>query len=466
MDPFGRHSPLIMLPTRFRSLLMGCFALLLAVSTAAQNWAAAGLPGHPYPFRQVYADGDNAIYYAGAVDSFEQNKLLRYTGGTWEALGPIDGYIESVIVYHDTLLVGGIFDYQDLELLPAHCVKWWDGNAWQNFGLFPQWSIARKLKVLNGYLYAVGGFAEYGQLETQQGVMRWNGINWEAVGDFQGTITGSLLDIVGYDDTLVVIGNTEFDQGRSIAYLDGNEWRLLGNGILGGLAGPHTLAVYQGDLYVGGQIPITAGNPGQEIMRWNGNSFEGLGLGLQIALNNFTSFCDVRAMVEHDGLLYVGGGCNYAGGVESRGVAIWDGTGWCSVPGDVTSDNSSVYGMDFYRDTLFAATGWIVEGDSVNCAVKFVGSTYIGTCTGPLSVISHEQEEDPIRIIPQGVGLWQVTGLDNGGHIFQLIDSAGRILIQGTVNSTQGLIEAEGLAAGAYVLRLDGRWNCHVSIVR
>jgi hypothetical protein len=405
-------------------LATGCSALL-----AQPNWTAAGLPGHPYPFQQVWANGDSAIYYAGAVDSFEENSLLQYANGAWEMLGPLDGLIYSVVVYRDTLLVGGDFDYQDQIPAPATCVKWWNGSAWLPFGAFPQYSNVRRLRVINDTLFAVGGFY-CSDTTACNGVMQWHG-TWTSVGHFPDVNAGSgiqITDIASYGGSLVVIGNADFDSGRSIAYLAGDEWQVLGPGILGGFAGPHALAVYQGDLYVGGQIPLSAGNPGQEIMRWNGSTFEGLGLGLQIAEGNFSSFCDVRAMVEHDGLLFIGGGCNYAGGLESRGVAVWDGTGWCSVPGDITSNNSAIYGMDFYRDTLFAACGWIVKGDSVNMAAKYVGPSYTGACTGPIGVPESEGPEDP-QVFPNPTSEVLTISTSSGASLsLTIVDALGRIV--------------------------------------
>ncbi len=436
-----------------RNYLFGGSLLFCAnLTLGQQSWTAAGLLGHPTVFNQVWADGDDAIYYAGAVWENGGNALMRYADGGWSRLGQINGYINSVLIYHDTLLVGGSFDWQDLVPAPATCVKWWDGSAWQVFGEFPQNSIVRKLRVIDDTLYAAGVF--YCPDTTAcNGLMRWGQEVWASVGQFPAILPGGIIqltDLVEHNGTLVGIGNVDFDNGRSIAYLDGDQWKLLEPGILGGFAGPHTLAVYQGDLYVGGQIPLSAGNPGQEIMRWNGTAFEGLGLGLQIAQGNFSSFCDVRAMVVHDGLLFIGGGCNYAGGLESRGVAVWDGTGWCSVPGDVTSQGGAIYGMDFYRDTLFAATGWIVEGDSVNLAAKYVGASYIGTCTGPLSLLEVGTGDD-FSISPNpSSGSLTINFATSSTRQISVVDAIGRVVYSG--RNAGGTIDVSDWSPGLYMV--------------
>lgn len=106
--------------------------LALLVSTSGQRvdaqpfWAPAGMPGNPYNFQQVWADGDNAIYYAGAPGgSINTNSLMRYADGQWTALGPVNGLLMTVVMYHDTLCVGGGLDYLEQG------VNYYNGTAWQ-----------------------------------------------------------------------------------------------------------------------------------------------------------------------------------------------------------------------------------------------------------------------------------------------------------------------------------------------
>jgi hypothetical protein len=306
------------------------------------------------------------------------------------------------------------------------------------------------LRVLDDTLYAVGSFRTVDG-QYCNGIARHVGTLWEPVQPFPDTMYTIILDITKYHDHLVAIGGGYIDGHRGVYQLNGGEWSILGPGILGGSSSAHSIVVYQDQLYVGGQISLASGNPGQEIMRWNGSTFEGLGLGLQIAEGNFSSFCDVRAMVEHDGLLFIGGGCNYAGGLESRGVAVWDGTGWCSVPGDITSNNSAVYGMDFYRDTLFAACGWIVEGDSVNMAAKYVGPSYIGACTGPIGVPESERPVDP-HVFPNPTSDVLTISTPTGGPLpLTIVDALGRTVHRTTAGSI--ILDVSAWPRGLYTLR-------------
>ncbi|MBS1568631.1 MAG: hypothetical protein JST45_04235 [Bacteroidetes bacterium] len=434
--------------------LMAMASLCGSNLIAQISWASAGLPGHAANFQQVWADGDGAIYYAGAPSvETDHNALMCYTDGHWDALDTLDGLISTVVKYRDTLFVGGSFDVG--ASATTHGVEYYDGSGWQPYGEFDIDADVRRLRVIEDTLYAVGTFSSIDGVPSN-GVAKRVGGSWVPVGLFTEP-EETVLDIVKYRDTLVVIG-PDFDTGRDIGFLDHDgQWKLLGPGILGGLSGAHSLAVYQNNLYVGGQISLPAGNPGQEIMKWNGSAFEGLGQGLQWSENNTTSFCDVRAMVEHDGLLFVGGGCNYAGGIPSHGVAVWDGSRWCSVPGHPNQDEG-VFGMDFYRDTLFITCGYVADGDSVNLAAKFVGTSYIDSCGAPVGIAEHEQPVAPApTIIQTADGQWQVLGLGAGQHPYMVMDALGRIIEKGSViGAGPSIIPTGGLCAGVYMVCIEG----------
>lgn len=427
--------PPIVMRRSWHVLLLWFGSYACAAPVAAQNyWSSAELPGTAQTFRQVWADGDSAIYYAGiAINGFGQNALMRYADGQWEALDSLNGPINSVVKHRDTLFVGGAFDYAPGTT--SHAVEFYDGVSWKPYGEFENAGVVRMLKVLEDTLYAVGSFTSIDGVVCE-GVAKRVGGAWMPVGSFPND-DQVLVDIVNYRDTLVVIGYVTFNSGRGIAYLDQDGyWKLLGPGILGSLSGAHTLAVYQNKLYVGGQISLVAGNPGQEIMRWNGSGFEGLGQGLQFSENNTTSFCDVRAMVEHDDLLFVGGGCNYAGGLPSHGVAVWDGVRWCSVPGH-PNQSEGVLGMDFYRDTLFITSGHLVDGDTVNLAAKFVGGSYIDSCGAPVHIGEYIvlDKGKELSWSDQHDGTALVQGLPRGILPYTIFDAMGGFIEQGMLSS-------------------------------
>jgi hypothetical protein len=441
-------------------------ALAVPASGFGQSqWASAEMPGLPVGFlRQVYASPTHdTIYFAGLVsmtgisqDWQETNSILRYTNGQWDTLGVINGQVMTVVHYRDTLLAGGAY-FLSCSNVPCSQVAYWDGNAWLPYGEFGTYHV-RKLRVLDGELYAVGAFHEVDG-QPASGVAKRMGNRWEPVGEMD---SGDLRDIAKYDGKLVVIGNITFPNGRDIAQWDGNEWTLLGPGLIHLLAGPLCLAVYEGDLYVGGKLPIVhPHNPGQNIMRWDGTQFHALGQGIQRWLGDIQSTATVLDMVEHGGKLFVGGGYRAAGGIEALGLATWDGVEWCAVQGDFQA-SGGIWSMDFYHDTLFVATGQHLDGQFVNGAAKFTGVQYEEQCSGPADIASDLLNEDP-QIYPNPACTYTSFTWEGSGNIeHQLFDSTGRMIRYGSAIGTgEVIIPLDGVPPGLYQLRISSSKGPH-----
>jgi hypothetical protein len=108
-----------------------------------------------------------------------------------------------------------------------------------------------------------------------------------------------------------------------VAKWDGDSWEPLGEGLNNTV---RAFAVFDGSLYAGGDFTGSGAVAGlNQIARWNGTSWEAVGSGVSGGL--------VRALeVFDDGsgeALYVGGGFTSAGGVpDTRSIARWSGTSW------------------------------------------------------------------------------------------------------------------------------------------
>lgn len=421
---------------------------------AQEQWAAAGAPCHVLGFlRHVSSNPTkDTIYFAGAINIDggswqDSNAVLRYCNGQWDTLGVLNAEVMSVVVYHDTLIAGGNF----LNASGASCrgIAFHDGVSWQPYGDFGVTGV-RMLRVLEDELYAVGGFTEVDG-QPASGVAKRIGNGWEPIGQMD---SAGLLDIAIYNGKLVVVGNIDFPNGRNIAQWDGNEWSLLGPGIVNLMSGGQCLAVYQGDLYVGGQIALAPpDNPGQNIMRWDGTQFHALGQGIQWWLGNSSSIATVMEMVEHDGKLFVGGGYRAAGGIDAQGLSTWDGVEWCAVPGDFRS-SGGIWGMDFYRDTLFVACGTVLDGDTVNGLVKFIGDEYTTTCSGPVG-LPNIVGTNSIRLFPNpGSMQISLSGLPADATI-EVYDGVGRSLYTNNGDEDHITIRTGDWPPGTYFISIN-----------
>jgi hypothetical protein len=441
-----------------RILIYGALAFLTPECMA--QWIGADVPGYTANFTQVYSPPDrDEVYYCGFNDvdldsSGWQPAILRYEAGIWDTLH-IPGTAYSVVEYHDTLFAGGSFAPHPLDSGFTSDVQYYALNSWHALGVFNDWNV-RRLRVLDDTLYAVGSFTEVDG-QTATGAARLiNGL-WVPLPLLPSPFY-SLLDIIKHNGRLVISGSFFINGATGIAYLDGGQWNILGPGILGGFSSIHAMAVYQGDLYIGGQIDMGAGNAGRDIMRWDGTQFQPVGGGLQRNLGDNSGFSDVRGMEEHNGVLYVGGGFRYAGGVPAYGVAGWDGTQWCGVPGNLSDGSGHLGvgqgGMAFYQDTLFVACGYLADGDSVRLAAKFVGTSYADTCSGPVGIAGTAAEV--LLSLAPNPATDQITfsGLPGTGPwSIQLFDLEGRAHAIRTEAKGEGLILYRGdLAAGCYTL--------------
>ena len=377
-----------------------CTVLCVLAHVCFGQWIGANLPGVTGNWTQVYSVPDRSkIYYAGFNDMYpdsnaQQPAVLRYSGSTWDTL-MVYAEVYTVVEYHDSLFAGGTFAPNPADSGFTSNVQYYAQGNWHALGVFDNWGV-RRLRVLDDTLYAVGSFRDVDGQEVT-GMVWLDGSQWKPLTLLPDTDC-NVLDIIKHDGRLVICGNFQINGATGIAYLEGGQWNILGPGILGGFSSIHVMAVYQGDLYIGGQIDMGAGNAGRDIMRWDGTQFQPVGGGLQRNLGDNSGFSDVRGMEEHNGVLYVGGGFRYAGGVPAYGVAGWDGTQWCGVPGNLSDGPGHLGvgqgGMAFYQDTLFVACGYLADGDSVYLAAKFVGTSYADSCSGPVGVPAFERQAD------------------------------------------------------------------------
>ena len=436
-----------------------CCAQLITVC-AQPHWGPTGFPGEQWSAGYLCTSlNEDTLYYGGtmALGSmwYSSNRVLRYADADWDTLpGVVPGNIFSILRHRDTLFIGGAFETLNGEA--SGRVAYHDGTAWRTYGSVLGSYVAR-LRVIEDTLYAVGAFSEVDG-QAAQSVAKRVANEWVPVG--QTTTVGPIIsDIAKYDDRLVICGAI-YDGPACCAFqLVGGWWQPLGQGVLGGLSGVGSLAVFGNDLYIGGQFTTTTGNAGMNIMRWDGTAYHAMGSGIQVNLNNTSTLCSVKMLV-HDGLLWVRHFCNYAGGVSSKGLATWDGTEWCGVPGDLVSDPGSLSDMAFYKDTLFMVKfGDTLDGVFVNGVAKFIGESYVGECSGPVAVADVVVAPLEPAIAAVGVDQWVMTELSNGRYEMTLFDQMGRMMFRRALFSNAGrsdIFSTQNLRSGLYFVQITG----------
>jgi hypothetical protein len=250
---------------------------------------------------------------------------------------------------------------------------------------FTEWATATNKSVLalaydgtNHVLYAGGNFSTINGVSVKN-VARYNGSTWQAMG--AGFAVG-LVDALVLDETNHVIAGGSFSSpGKGVARWDGSAWQPLGSGINSGVA--FTL-IYD----LSNRVLYAAGDS-QAVYSWNANTSSWTTLGDAYA-GGYASF---SSLALHNGELFLGGDFNRLGEVPTTGVGKWNGSVWQALdtapgmgistglfPDEMIVDNSGgvVVGGDFDRagTTLnlsnisrFNGTAWEPLGGGVDNSV-------------------------------------------------------------------------------------------------
>ncbi len=443
---------------------MSCLAVvgcMTSVIVSAQNaWVAAGIPIRTEQMHSIYTDTlAGAVYFCGtsSIDGdfiTDDCGISVYYHGQWDTLGTFHGAPESIVRWHDTLIVSG--DFIEINGEPIANCAYYDSVTWHSFGTFSPVAPSY-LRELNGDLYALGAFM-YADGHLCNGIAKREGTEWVSVG-VEGfadpdTFHNIIHGIARYNGNLVVGGHVNFSgtSDHGVGIQENGIWHPLGPGIQGTYGHGGAFANYQGELYVGGGIHVGEGNPGEGLLRWTGTEFVAVGEGLQNQNNQWAANVGVFELEVHNGLLYVAGTFWFAGHVPANGVATWDGTNWCGLGGWLDGSASNIA---FLGDTLFASPWIYLDGENVNSGVRYVGN-YPDTCTQfstsildptllPAATFHITLASDILTAhLPIGVSPCRI----------ELLDGLGRVINAGSGTTVR--FSTAGLAKGVYIVRAEG----------
>lgn len=444
-----------------RALWLGLL-LHVALGHAQDSWRDAGMPHSTAGVRQVFFDDQqDSLIAVGYITEAEFNdygtpSILSYRHGTWNTIVTAQGTVSSVARYADTLLVAG--NIMEIGGVEVRRVGAYYNGAWHSYGEIGGEvgdGIIRKLKVVDGALYAVGSFNQADGHPANGIVKRENG-HWVPLGNLQTDSDPILTDVIEYQGDIYVCGALSLAPGgeNGIARFDGTSWTAPGGGILGGNAGGLCMAIYQDELVLGGTIHRSAGNPGHMIMRWNGEEWRGLGGHLRDQNNDTIGEARCYALLSYEDKLLVAGGFWYAGGVPASRFAIWDGEDWCG-----TGDEWEGYGesLAMFDDTLFMASGYKVNGMPVNRIAKWVGGPIEGSACTTVGMQDYT-EGTRIQVASFGGGRFNLSGLCGTNVIYRVMDPTGRTVQQGHTQRTDRLeLDLSPYGPGVYGVHL----SCH-----
>jgi hypothetical protein len=291
------------------------------------SWDTLGLFGHYVYDAVIYHD---TLVVGGAFKWMRQDTIKRiacYANGQWHPYGDINSGIEAAYIQHLRLLEGelyalGVFEYADGQLcngvakrvgghweplpnwptnfegdpymydiaryqgrlvacgnfnspgLTMMDIIQYDGNSWVPICetcLHGWMDGAGAMAVYQGYLY-VGGHFQLSGGNPGQGMIRWDGTTWEAVGppgggiqldNYSDTYPPSVFSFQARDDRLFfngIFGFVNHLATPAVASWDGTNFCTLGgaNFINGQIA--YSFAFYHDSLYIAPSAGIAMAN--------------------------------------------------------------------------------------------------------------------------------------------------------------------------------------------------------------
>ncbi|MFA6524109.1 MAG: T9SS type A sorting domain-containing protein [Candidatus Paceibacterota bacterium] len=440
-------------------MLVRFFILWLIISpvvTNAQNWQ--GIGGIREGANCIYEDTiENEMYIGGyfyllGVDNIRG--IAKWDGNNFLSLGlNMGATVTAITKYNNEIYVGGYNIYLFGKF--RHIAKW-NGITWDTVGTGVNGSIYC-FKEINNELYVGGTFDSAGTIHVNS-LAKWNGSNWSDVNSFPMLWTtpdiNYVLAIANYNDELYIGGNFDNDTISDIIKFNGSSWVNVGGGMHGGMSGLEDMVVYKDELYISGAFYLQDGNVGNFIQRWNGTQWKDVGGGTLGLSGSISDNGQIHDMKIHNGELYIGGIFSYAGGVPAKYIAKWDGSKWCGLGGNFDNRITAI-GWD--KDTLYVSGGfWTIDGDSILRIAKWIGGSYIDTCSQSNSIPEIINESN-LSIYPNPANTSFEITTENEQIIkeVELYTIEGKLLKQQNYSANKVKVNTSQLPQGMYIIEVQ-----------
>lgn len=413
-------------------------------------------------------------------DSVKRTIAYR-DGGKWNSL-PIrvgsNSYAEAIAEYGDTLLIGGYFsdvrhDSSSSVIPQTSLIKWFNDSLWTEepelFGVNRILIVGDSILVWGDSYYDPPSQVHYTfSLSTNSGqtwTYPFNPIHpWDSMADF-----GATKDLAYKNGLVYTLNNNSRlgDPFDGVIASDGNSWLPLNATMYGTFARSFAIEFYKDELYMGGTFNITEDprNPGEFISKFNGNSWENVGLG--------TDFFVLDLFV-HDSLLFVHGfESHHFGDAQIDYLAAWNGEQWCGTPFGTFSRSPQSFG--FANDTLFTSfydssaingtplarlsyfDGEYVDGPNVSCSTIGLGET---TSTEIPLIIAPNPTADFLTVSHPQLKA-------NGESSILVLDNLGRVVFQEDIHQSPYQLNLESFPSGTYHIQiLNSRGVLHAKVVK
>lgn len=363
-------------------------ASLPSARSQCLDWSPSfGWPGNGFQWETrnlvLHDDGNGpALYTVGGEfqnQAGASRGVLRWTGLGWSApLGgtfapSVDRLASVDLGAGPELVIATSYYPGTISQGAVNRVLRWDGAAWVAVG----GDFNGEFKALTSYdsgtgpqLYVAGGFTSAGGTAVSR-IARWDGVSWNDVGG--GIASGEIVAFAVHDDgsgsALYAAGGFSSAGGvpaQSIARWNGTSWSSVGVGFGGSGVAVAALCSHAGSLYAGGTFSFAGGNPVSNVARWNGATWSGFAplsaSGFGPVVQAITAFDDGTGA-----RIYIGGTFTNSGVVQLSRIARLNGTSWTALGTGISGvTGSAVQALQGWNDgtgpRLFAAGSFAVAG--------------------------------------------------------------------------------------------------------
>lgn len=286
-------------------------------------------------------------------------------------------------------------------------------GAWGGLGTGGNGAVLALAYGPDGTLYAGGAFNSMGGVANTNGIAKWNGSAWSALGT--GAVAGGVVYALAVDANGVVYATGDFTSmggvanTARIAKWNGSAWSALSTGLTGG-AGPVGRALTvgaDGAIYVGGRFTTAGGVAASHVAKWDGSAFSALSSGLSVGVSDL-ALALTRAP---NGDIVVAGTFSTAGGGAVTNIATWNGSSWAALGAPAMNP---IYALAYGPNGILYAGGattpyiqswngvaWSTLGGGLSGSVRALTVTPLGVYAGgTFSIVL------PGPLLPDGFALW------------------------------------------------------------